>query len=156
MNGFTTNATPLKHETMLQEIRTRVHRRLLQTLDLNEARRIPSDRLHAECARRIESLLNEQDTPLSATERRDLLADVMDEVFGLGPLEEFLHDAEVSDILANGPHKVYVERHGCLQETDVRFRDDAHLIHVIQRIAARVGRRIDESSPMLDALPSAP
>src|SRR5262245_38497863 len=135
----------------LQEIRTRVHRRLLETLDLNEARRMPVEQLHTECSRRVDALLNDQGTPLSAPEKRQLLRDVMDEIFGLGPLEEFLRDPTISDILVNGPHKVYIERQGRLEGTDTVFRDDAHLLHVIQRIAARVGRRIDESSPMLDA-----
>jgi pilus assembly protein CpaF len=135
----------------LQEIRTRVHRRLLETLDLNEARRMPVEQLHNECSRRVDALLNDQGTPLSAPEKRQLLRDVMDEIFGLGPLEEFLRDPTISDILVNGPGKVYIERQGRLEGTDAVFRDDAHLIHVIQRIAARVGRRIDESSPMLDA-----
>ena len=135
----------------LLDIRTRVHRRLLETLDLNEARRLPVEQLHAECSRRVDSLLNDQGTPLSAPEKRQLLRDVMDEIFGLGPLEEFLRDPTISDILVNGPGKVYIERAGRLEPTDASFRDDAHLMHVIQRIAARVGRRIDESSPMLDA-----
>jgi pilus assembly protein CpaF len=137
--------------TGLQEIRVRVHRRLLETLDLNEARRMPVEQLHAECSRRVDELLNEQGTPLSAPEKRQLLRDVMDEIFGLGPLEEFLRDPSISDILANGPHRVYIERYGRIEETDAQFRDDAHMMHVIQRIAARVGRRIDEGSPMLDA-----
>jgi pilus assembly protein CpaF len=137
--------------TGLQEIRVRVHRRLLETLDLNEARRMPVEQLHAECSRRVDELLNEQGTPLSAPEKRQLLRDVMDEIFGLGPLEEFLRDPSISDILVNGPHKVYIERYGRIEETDAQFRDDSHLMHVIQRIAARVGRRIDEGSPMLDA-----
>jgi pilus assembly protein CpaF len=124
---------------------------LLETLDLNEARRMPVEQLHAECSRRVDELLNEQGTPLSAPEKRQLLRDVMDEIFGLGPLEEFLRDPSISDILANGPHRVYIERYGRIEETDAQFRDDAHMMHVIQRIAARVGRRIDEGSPMLDA-----
>jgi len=135
----------------LSEIRAKVHRRLLETLDLNEARRLPQDQLHAECTRRVDVLLNDQGTPLSAPEKRQLLREVMDEIFGLGPLEEFLRDSTISDILANGPNRVYIERAGRLEKTPVTFRDEAHMMHVIQRIASRVGRRIDESSPMLDA-----
>ena len=133
------------------DIRSRVHRRLLETLDLNEARRLPVEQLHAECSRRVDALLNEQGTPLSGPEKRQLLRDVMDEIFGLGPLEEFLRDPSISDILVNGAKKIYIERAGRLEATDISFRDDAHLMHVIQRIASKVGRRIDESSPMLDA-----
>jgi len=134
-----------------QDIKSQVHRRLLETLDLNQARRMPHDQLHAECSRRVDVLLTEQGMPLSAIEKRQLLAEVMDEIFGLGPLEELLRDPEVGDILANGPSRIYIERDGRLEETNLQFRDEAHLVHVIQRIAARVGRRIDEASPMLDA-----
>ena len=137
--------------TELQAIRSRVHRRLLETLDLTEARRMPVEQLHLECSRRVDALLNDQGTPLSAPEKRQLLREVMDEIFGLGPLEEFLRDPSVSDILVNGPGRIYIERFGNIQETEASFRDESHLIHVIQRIAAKVGRRIDESSPMLDA-----
>jgi pilus assembly protein CpaF len=137
--------------TGMLDIRSRVHRRLLETLDLNEARRLPVEQLHAECSRRVDALLNEQGTPLSGPEKRQLLRDVMDEIFGLGPLEEFLRDPSISDILVNGAKRIYIERAGRLEGTDVTFRDDAHLMHVIQRIASKVGRRIDESSPMLDA-----
>ena len=156
MRGKNKNPVPngslaTRSSTELQGIRTSVHKRLLETLDLNEARRMPVDQLRHECLRRVDSLLNDQGTPLSSPEKQQLLGEVMDEIFGLGPLEEFLRDPEISDILVNGPRQVYLERHGVLEETDVEFRDDDHLVHVIQRIAARVGRRIDESSPMLDA-----
>jgi pilus assembly protein CpaF len=134
-----------------QEIKARVHRQLLDTMDLVEARRMPLEQLHRECSRRVDKLLNEQRCPLSAPEKQQLLKEVLDEIFGLGPIETFLRDPLVSDILINGPSRIYVERHGNLELTDASFRDDDHLLQVIQRIAARVGRRIDESSPMLDA-----
>jgi pilus assembly protein CpaF len=137
--------------TSRHELQTRVHQRLLATLDLNEARRLPTEQLYSECSRRVDALLSSQGTPLSTPEKRDLLRRVMDDVFGLGPIEEFLRDPSVTDILINGPHSVYVERHGVLEATRASFRDEAHLINVMQRIAAKVGRRIDESSPMLDA-----
>lgn len=150
-NSIAGVGSPPRSGPSLLEIRTRIHRRLLETLDLNEARRLPPDQLHAECSRRVDALLDESGTPLSAPERRQLLLNVLDEIFGLGPLEEFLRDQSVSDVLVNGPHKVYIERAGRLEPAAASFRDDSHLMHVIQRIAARVGRRIDESSPMLDA-----
>jgi len=134
-----------------QQIKTNVHRRLLETMDLAEARRMPVDQLQAECTRRIDALLNEQRCPLSAPEKQQLLREVLDEIFGLGPVEEFLRDPAVSDVLVNGPSQIYIEKHGRLEKTNVAFRDDAQLIQVIQRIAAGVGRRIDESCPMLDA-----
>jgi len=137
--------------TQFSDLKSRVHKRLLETLDLNEARNMPPDQLHAECAKRVDVLLNEQGCPLSAREKSQLLREVLNEMFGLGPLEEFLQDPHVTDILVNGYDKVYVERMGRLEKTQARFRDDKHMLHVIQRIASRVGRRVDESSPMLDA-----
>jgi len=134
-----------------RQIKVNVHRRLLETMDLVEARRMPAEQLYRECSRRVDQLLNEQRTPLSAPEKQTLLREVMDDIFGLGPIEEFLRDPTVSDILINGPHAIYIERSGQLKRTAVTFRDDAQLIQVIQRIASSIGRRIDESSPMLDA-----
>src|SRR5262249_61484736 len=89
--------------------------------------------------------------PLSEMDRERLIREIMDEVFGMGPLEGLMNDATVSDILVNGPAEVFVERFGRLEETGIVFADDAHLMMIIQRIASRLGRRIDESSPMLDA-----
>src|SRR5579862_2430986 len=133
------------------QIKSNVHRRLLEMMDLAEARRMPVEQLHGECSRRVDQLLNEQRTPLSAPEKAQLLREVMDDIFGLGPIEEFLRDPAVSDILVNGPKLIYIERFGRLEETTATFRDEAQLIQVIQRVAASVGRRIDESTPMLDA-----
>ncbi|HET6428334.1 MAG TPA: CpaF family protein [Phycisphaerae bacterium] len=135
----------------MQEIKANVHRRLLQTLDLLEAQRMPVHELHEACLQKVDDLLDEQHCPLSTPEKQQLLREVMDEIFGLGPLEEFLRDRTISDILCNGPCIIYVERDGRLVKTNATFRDDNHLMQVIQRIASRVGRRIDESSPMLDA-----
>jgi pilus assembly protein CpaF len=134
-----------------QQIKRNVHKKLLDMIDLAEARRMPVEQLHAECSRRVDALLNEQRTPLSAPEKAQLLREVMDDIFGLGPIEELLRDPTVSDVLVNGPKLVYIERFGRLEETGVQFADDAQLVQVIQRIAASVGRRIDESAPMLDA-----
>jgi len=120
-------------------------------MDLNEARRIPIDQLHAQCAERVESLLIEERIPLSGPEKEQLVCDVLDEMFGYGPLDEFLRDPRVSDILVNGPHKVYIEREGRLEKTNVTFLNNDHVLRVIHRIANNVGRRIDESTPMLDA-----
>jgi pilus assembly protein CpaF len=136
----------------LQATKAQIHRRLLETMDLAEARRMPIEQLHEECSRRANMLLNEHRCPLTGPERQRLLREVMDEIFGLGPVEELLRDPTISDILVNGPDKVYIERNGrLLRINDLAFRDDSHLIQVIQRIGANVGRRIDESCPMLDA-----
>jgi len=136
---------------LTQTIKANVHRKFLETLDFVEARRMPAEQLHAECSRRVDMLLNEQRCPLTGPEKAQLLRELMDEIFGLGPIEEFLRDPTVSDVLVNGSHQIYVERFGRLEPTDVTFRDNDHLMLVIQRIASQVGRRIDESSPMLDA-----
>ncbi len=134
-----------------EELKTRVHTRLIETLDLAQAQRLDEETLRRECLRRVEGLLNEHKIPLTSNEKKQLVLEVMDEIFGLGPIEELMRDPMVSDILVNGPNQVYVERAGVLKPTKVRFRDVPHLMMVIGRIAARVGRRIDESSPMLDA-----
>jgi len=133
------------------QVKARVHRNLLKVMDLNEARRIPLDQLHAQCAERVNSLLLEEKVPLSGPERQQIVREVMDEVFGYGPLDEFLRDPLISDVLVNGPHKVYIERQGRLESTGASFLDSDHLMRVIRRIADNVGRRIDESTPMLDA-----
>jgi pilus assembly protein CpaF len=143
--------SPASATSTAAQIKGNVRKRLLETMDLTEARRMPVEQLQAECSRRIDLLLNEQRCPLSSPEKQQLLREVLDEIFGLGPIEEFLRDPLVSDILVNGPHKIYIERFGRLKKTNVTFRDDAQVMQVIQRIAASVGRRIDESSPMLDA-----
>jgi pilus assembly protein CpaF len=137
--------------TAAQQLKANVHRRLLEQMDLTEARKMPVQQLHAECSRRVDVLLNEQRTPLSAQEKQQLLREVMDDIFGLGPVEEFLRDPTVSDVLVNGIHQIYIERAGVLERTSATFRDEEQLLQVMQRIAASVGRRIDEASPMLDA-----
>jgi pilus assembly protein CpaF len=134
-----------------QAIKTNVHRRLLEQMDLMEARRMPVEQLQAECLRRIDVLLTEQRCPLSLIEKQQLLREVMDEIFGLGPVEEFLRDPMVSDVLVNGINQIYIERNGQLELTNAGFRDEDQLVQVIQRIAGSIGRRIDEASPMLDA-----
>jgi len=133
------------------DLKSRVHRRLLDSIDLTQARELPEEKLRAECASRVEMLLKNEGTPLSASDKERLIQEVMDEIFGLGPLEELLRDPDISDILINGPKQIYVEKGGRLQSSPVTFRNNDHLLVVIQRIAAGVGRRIDESSPMLDA-----
>lgn len=135
----------------LLALRTTIHRQLLNTMDMNEARQLKVEELHAECSRRADILIHEQRVPLTGPEKQQLVRDVMDEIFGLGPLEEFLREPDISDILVNGPDQIYIERRGRLEKVDATFRDNRHLMQVINRIAADVGRRIDESSPMLDA-----
>jgi pilus assembly protein CpaF len=128
-----------------------IHRKLIQTLNLERLARMDRDEVKREVGRIIESLLVAESTPMTLTERERLAHEVLDEVFGLGPLEPLLKDPAVSDILVNTYKNVYIERKGLLERTTIQFRDDAHLLGVIDRIVAAVGRRVDESSPMVDA-----
>ena len=121
----------------LLRLKTAIHARLLETMNFREAMTLPSEELQQECSRRVDALISEQGCPLSAYERQQLIAEVLDEIFGLGPLEEFLRDPNISDILVNGPNHVYIERFGRLEATAAKFRDDNHLIQVIQRIATQ-------------------
>lgn len=145
-----TSAEPTSVSESLQ-LKARVHRKLVQLMNLTEARQASLQQLHTQCAARVDDLLRKEGIPLSGAEKQQLIREVMDEVFGYGPLNEFLRDPAVSDILVNGPHKVYIERQGRLEATDATFLDNGHLMRIIRRIADNVGRRIDESTPMLDA-----
>jgi len=128
-----------------------LHQRLLQDLDRRDQIGADEDELSELVADFVGLALATEDWPLNDQERRQLVDDLIEETVGVGPLAPLLADPAVSDVLVNGPHKVYIERFGKLEKTDVRFRDAEHLVRIIQRIAGRVGRRIDESSPMVDA-----
>jgi len=134
-----------------QKIKAEIHRRLVELLDISRLEKIKPERLRRDV--RALAIQLAQSTPdlLNEVEREQLIDEVMNEAFGLGPLEAFMNDPDVSDILVNGPHLVFVERYGQIKETPVVFADNAHLTQIIQRIAARVGRRVDEMSPMVDA-----
>ena len=134
-----------------QELKLRIHRDLLDRVDLPRLARLDIDAASTELKAVITQLIAEQSVPLAQRERAQLADEVLHEVYGLGPIEPLMRDPEVSDVLVNGPRKVYVERFGRLEVTPVVFRDDAHLLQIIDRIVSRVGRRIDESSPMVDA-----
>ena len=135
-----------------QALKTRMHQDLLAILDLNRLRQIRREDAEPEIRAVLGGLLaREQAMPLNLFERECLIVDVINELFGLGPLEALLRDPEVSDILVNRFDQVYIERHGHLEPTSVTFKDDAHLMQIIERIVSVVGRRIDESSPMVDA-----
>ncbi|MGH9900630.1 MAG: CpaF family protein [Pyrinomonadaceae bacterium] len=138
-------------QQVFQEMKQRLHRAIINRMDLTKLGQLDQDQLHAEVARMAEDLLVAEQTPLSALERERLVEDVRHELFGLGPLEPLLADPAVSDILVNSPHNIYIERRGKLERTNVEFKDDEHLMRVIERIVSTVGRRIDEASPMVDA-----
>jgi pilus assembly protein CpaF len=143
--------TARRPELARYELKTRVHRQLIERLDLTKLASLPADVVQQQIRRIVEDMLVDDDTPLSRTEREQLVVEVQHETFGLGPIEPLMQDPTVSDILVNGPHEVYVERRGKLSKTNAIFRDDAHLMQVIERIVSAVGRRVDESSPMVDA-----
>ena len=131
-------------------LKMRLHRKLIDQLDL--ARMTGDDEsLRAQVKEIVTQLADGENTLLNFNERQRLISEVLDETFGLGPLEVILSDPAVSDILVNGPKQVYVERHGKLELTEIEFRDDAHLMHVIDKIVSAVGRRCDETCPLVDA-----
>ena len=134
-----------------QEMKARLHRTLINRMDLTKLSSLSADQVHAEVSRLAEIVLAQEAMPLSASERERLVNDVQHELFGLGPLEPLLKDPTISDILVNSHDTIYIERRGKIESTNVRFKDDEHLMRVIERIVSSVGRRIDESSPMVDA-----
>ncbi len=134
-----------------QEMKSRLHRALINRMDLTKLGTLAPDQVHAEVSRLAETVLAQEAMPLSVSERDRLVNDVQHELFGLGPLEPLLGDPTISDILVNSHATIYVERRGKLEATNVAFKDDEHLMRVIERIVSSVGRRIDESSPMVDA-----
>ena len=134
-----------------QELKTTIHRELLSQVDLEKLTSLEDVRARAQVQEVIQGLIVKQDTPLSTGERDRLSREVLHEVFGLGPLEPLLQDATINDILVNTYRQLYVERAGVLEKTNVAFKDDAHLNHIIDKIVSQVGRRVDESSPMCDA-----
>jgi pilus assembly protein CpaF len=134
-----------------QELKHNIHRKLLDKLDLESISTLSKPVLSNEIRKIVEILLVEETTPLSLLEREKLVNEVLDEVLGLGPLEPLLKDPTISDILVNTFKHVYIERKGKLEPTDVVFKDDAHLMQIIDKIVSAVGRRVDESSPMVDA-----
>jgi pilus assembly protein CpaF len=147
----TKSGNAAKDREFYQELKTRIHRRLIDKLDLSKVDMIGSNDLLREIGYIIESLIVEEGVPLNQVEKDRLVVEIQHETFGLGPLEPLLSDPEISDILVNNSSQVYIERFGKLVKTDICFRDDKHLLQIIERIVSKVGRRIDESSPYVDA-----
>src|SRR6058998_3815167 len=134
-----------------QELKSSVHRDLLNKVDVEKVATMRDERTRSQALAVIQDLVANLQTPLSGRERERLSLEVLDEVFGLGPLEPLLQDPGINDILVNGHKQVYIERAGVLEETNIRFKDDTHLMHIIDKIVSAVGRHVDESSPMVDA-----
>jgi pilus assembly protein CpaF len=134
-----------------QELKSRVHHKLIEKLDLASIDTIPQDQLRGQVRLALEAIISGETLPLSRADREKLIEEVVHETLGLGPIEPLLADPTISDILVNGHDQVYVERFGKLELTGVKFKDDNHVRQIIDRIVAAVGRRVDESSPMVDA-----
>ena len=134
-----------------QELKLNLHRQLIERIDLVRLMTIGEEKARAQVRNIVKGLLTESYTPLNALEREELITEIENETFGFGPLEPLLHDPSVDDILVNNPKQIYVERFGKLELTSVVFRDESHLMQIIERIVTRIGRRVDESSPMVDA-----
>ena len=134
-----------------EKLKTGLHGTLLSRIDLEKLSSVDDGKARRAVATMIQEIVGTQKIPLNAAEKERVENDLLDEVFGLGPLEPLLRDPTVSDILVNNRNVVYVERRGILEKTSAKFRDDRHLMQVIDRIVSRVGRRVDESSPMVDA-----
>ncbi|MGA2831771.1 MAG: CpaF family protein [Terracidiphilus sp.] len=135
----------------LEKYKAEIHRTLISKLDLEKLSRVNSSQARQAVAGIVKEIIADQRVPLNFDEQEKIQADLLDEVFGLGPLEPLLRDAKISDILVNDKDHVFIEKGGLLQRVDTTFRDDHHLLQIIDRIVSRVGRRVDESSPMVDA-----
>jgi pilus assembly protein CpaF len=135
----------------LENYKAEIHRTLISKLDLEKLSRVNSSQARQAVLGIVKEIMADQKVPLSYDEQERIQADLLDEVFGLGPLEPLLRDPKISDILINGKDHVFIEKGGLLQRVDTTFRDDRHLMQIIDRIVSRVGRRVDESSPMVDA-----
>ncbi|KIF80226.1 CpaF family protein [Noviherbaspirillum autotrophicum] len=141
----------MRARSELAMLKAALHSKLLDQLDLGAMERMPRERLRAELKVLVERMLDQERLPINEAERKQLVDDIQNEVMGLGPIEPLLADPTISDILVNGHSEVYVEREGRLILTDIHFNDDQHLLKIIEKIVSRIGRRVDESSPMVDA-----
>src|SRR5688572_2612372 len=134
-----------------EELKRLIHGKLVDKLDLSRVSDLDGETLRREIRLVVERLCDTENPLLNRMERERLIDEVLDETFGFGPLEVLLKDPTISDILINGPHRIFVERRGKMEKTDIRFRDNDHLLQIIDRIVSKVGRRVDETSPMVDA-----
>lgn len=142
---------PVRGADRYFELKSEIHKKLIGVLNLDKVSSLPKDRLRAEIGRVVERLLEDERVPMTTAETNKMVEEVLDEVLGLGPLEALLKESSISDILVNGYSKVYIERGGKLSLSPVRFKDNNHLLHIIEKIVSQVGRRIDEAQPIVDA-----
>jgi len=151
-NGTTNgHADGVEARRAFQKLKTQLHRRMVDAIDLSKAGRLPEEELRKQLRALASHLCSMDAVKLPEADRERMVSEILDEIYGFGPLEPLMSDPEVSDVLVNGPHSVFIERNGLLEETDVQFADDAHLMEVIRRLVGRAGRRIDEVSPMVGA-----
>src|SRR5947209_6739193 len=150
-SGVSQNGVSRDGTKSFEDLKRLIHGKLVDKLDLSRVSDLAGDTLRREIRLVVERLCDTENPLLNRMERERLIDEVLDETFGFGPLEMLLKDPTVSDILINGAHKIYVERRGKLEKTDVKFRDNDHLMQIIDRIVSKVGRRVDETSPMVDA-----
>src|SRR5438093_1122194 len=134
-----------------EDLKRHIHSKLVEKLDFTRVKDLASDALRKDIRRVIEHLCDTENPLLNRMERERLIDEILDETLGFGPLEALLKDPTISDILINGPVNIYVERRGKLEKTEIKFRDNDHLLQIIDRIVSKVGRRVDETSPMVDA-----
>lgn len=151
MGGISQGGLDRNSNKSFEELKRLIHAKLVDKLDLSRVSDLAGDTLRREIRLVVERLCDTENPLLNRMERERLIDEVLDETFGFGPLEVLLKDPTISDILVNGPHKIFVERRGKLEKTDVKFRDNDHLLQIIDRIVSKVGRRVDETSPMVDA-----
>ncbi len=142
---------PVRTADRYFEIKSEIHKKLIGVLNLDKVSSLPKDRVRAEIGRVVERLIEDERIPMTTAEQNKMVEEVLDEVLGLGPLEPLLKEPSISDILVNGFNKVYIERGGKLSLSPVRFKDNAHLLHIIEKIVSQVGRRVDEAQPIVDA-----
>lgn len=144
------NSSPKQNESM-KSFKTWAYESLMERIDLVAANQMAPEHLRSEVEQFISDFAEEKNVQINSREQKQIASSLVDDMIGLGPLEEIVHDDSVTDVLINGPFKVYIERKGKLEELNIKFHDEAHLQQIARRIASRVGRRIDESSPMVDA-----
>src|SRR6516162_10130392 len=142
-----TSASPERRS----DLKSKVHRKLLQSLNSETLRLISKERLRGEIGSAVEKLLLQENIPMTLPERDRIVEEILDEVFGFGPLEPLMKDPSITDILVNNHNKIYIERRGLLHRAPIQFKDDKHLLHIIEKMVAAVGRRIDEANPIVSA-----
>jgi pilus assembly protein CpaF len=149
--GMASNTGAANGNKSFEDLKRHIHAKLVEKLDFTRVKDLQSDALRKDIRRVIEHLCDTENPLLNRVERERLIDEILDETLGFGPLEALLKDPTISDILINGPHNIFVERRGKLEKTDIKFRDNDHLLQIIDRIVSKVGRRVDETSPMVDA-----